>query len=182
MINLVFQLIDLCVMFLFVRVWLQLVRADFYNPFSQTIVKLTNPVTQPIRSLLPSKSKIDAASALLALVLVVIKCFLAKGQFPVPAIVALSAFEYIHLVGETIFWVMIIKVILSWVSQGRNPIDAVIFQLTSPLIAPIQRVVPPVGMIDFSVMIFLFVLYFLDYLHAILANKVISQIIAMSIS
>ncbi len=44
---------------------------------------------------------------------------------------------------------IIIRAILSWVSQGRNPIDHLLFQLTEPLMAPIRRVIPAMGRIRF---------------------------------
>ena len=51
-----------------VRFLLQLVRADFYNPLSQFIVKATNPIL-PIRKVIPGFFGIDIASLVLALVL-----------------------------------------------------------------------------------------------------------------
>lgn len=36
-------LFDLYIMVVILRIWLQAARADFYNPFSQFIVKATNP-------------------------------------------------------------------------------------------------------------------------------------------
>ena len=45
---------SLLLMVVILRVWLQLVRADFYNPFSQFVVKATNPAVLPLRRLIPS--------------------------------------------------------------------------------------------------------------------------------
>lgn len=166
---LIYEIINLYVMVLILRVWLQIARVDFYNPFSQTIVRLTQHVTAPVKKILPSRGIIDFATVLVAYGFVLAKyligIFVSSAQIDIVGVVIFSVFDFLHLIGQTIFWVMIINVILSWISQGRNPIDAVIYQLTQPLIAPIKRVVPPVGMIDFSVMIFLFGLYFLDYVH-----------------
>lgn len=36
-------LFDLYIMVVILRIWLQAARADFYNPFSQFIVKATQP-------------------------------------------------------------------------------------------------------------------------------------------
>ncbi|SES66877.1 YggT family protein [Thorsellia anophelis] len=167
---LIYEIINLYVMVLILRVWLQIARADFYNPFSQTIVKLTEHITAQPRRLFPARGAIDYASLLIAYVLIfgkfLINSFVSSvGSFDIVGLIVFSVLDFTHLIGQTVFWVMIINVILSWVSQGRNPIDAVIYQLTQPLIGPIKRIVPPVGMIDFSIMIFLFGLYFLNYLH-----------------
>lgn len=170
MINLIFQIVDMYVMVLILRAWLQYVRADFYNPFSQTIVKLTSHATAPFRKAFPSPGLIDSASLVLGLIIILAKFILIlaipESGLNLLQAVVLGLFYFIRLIGETVFWVMIANVILSWISQGQNPIDGVVRQLTYPLLAPIKRIVPPVGMIDFSVMIFLFGLYFLDYIHS----------------
>ena len=47
---------------LFLRVLLSATRADFYNPVSQFLVTITNPVLLPLRKILPSIGAIDTAS------------------------------------------------------------------------------------------------------------------------
>ena len=49
------------------RFLLQLVRADFYNPLSQMIVKFTNPLLIPLRRVIPGFGGLDMASLVLAL-------------------------------------------------------------------------------------------------------------------
>jgi len=63
---LVTTLIDLYIMVLLLRIWMQWVHCDFYNPFSQFIVKITQPVIAPLRRIIPSLGPIDTASLLLA--------------------------------------------------------------------------------------------------------------------
>ena len=41
-------------MVVLLRLWLQFARADFYNPFSQFVVKATQPIVAPMRRMLPS--------------------------------------------------------------------------------------------------------------------------------
>ncbi|CCJ94091.1 Integral membrane protein YggT, involved in response to extracytoplasmic stress (osmotic shock) [Cronobacter sakazakii 696] len=66
--------------------------------------------------------------------------------------------------GQLVFWVIIIRSLMSWVSQGRSPIEFVLIQLTEPLMAPIRRILPAMGGIDFSAMGVIIVLYLLNYL------------------
>lgn len=66
--------------------------------------------------------------------------------------------------GELVFWVVIIRSLLSWVSQGRSPMDVVLYQLSEPLMYPIRRILPAMGGIDFSAMIVILILYALNYL------------------
>ena len=48
------------------RFLLALVRANFYNPISQFIVKITNPLLVPLRRIIPPVGKIDSAAVVLA--------------------------------------------------------------------------------------------------------------------
>ena len=60
---------DLYLMVVLLRVWLQWARADFYNPMSQMVVKLTNPLVVPLRRVIPGLGGLDLASVLLALLI-----------------------------------------------------------------------------------------------------------------
>ena len=51
------------------RFLLQAARADFYNPLTQAIVKLTSPLVNPLRRVIPGYRGIDFATLLLALLL-----------------------------------------------------------------------------------------------------------------
>ncbi|WP_428613085.1 YggT family protein, partial [Shewanella sp.] len=64
---LVNTLFDLYLMVVIIRIWLQLARADFYNPFSQFVVKATHPIVGPMRRVLPPLGSLDTASVVLAL-------------------------------------------------------------------------------------------------------------------
>ena len=46
---------------------------------------------------------------------------------------------------------IIIQVILSWVNPGTyNPVTALLYSITSPIMRPIQRIIPPLSGIDLS--------------------------------
>ncbi|WP_425431544.1 YggT family protein, partial [Escherichia coli] len=49
-----------------------------------------------------------------------------------------------------ILWGLFVMAIMSWVSQGRSPIEYVLIQLSDPLLRPIRRLLPAMGGIDFS--------------------------------
>lgn len=70
----------------------------------------------------------------------------------------------VKAVGYLIFWVMIIRALMSWISQGRSPVDYLLLQLTEPLMAPIRRILPAMGGIDFSAMVVILILYLLNFL------------------
>ncbi|NBN71499.1 YggT family protein [Proteus sp. G2618] len=165
----ILTLLQLYTSVLLLRVWMQCVRADFYNPFSQFIVKITQPIVRPLRSVIPSIGPIDTASVLLAYILIligiIIPSYLSGTSIPFSLMFPFAFIELLTAAGKMIFWLIIIRAILSWVSQGRNPIDHLLFQLTEPLMAPIRRVIPAMGGLDFSAMIVILVLYALNYLR-----------------
>ena len=52
--------------------------------------------------------------------------------------------------------------IMSWVSQGRSPMEYVLIQLADPLLRPIRSLLPSMGGIDFSPMILVLLLYVIN--------------------
>ncbi|QKJ88574.1 YggT family protein [Paramixta manurensis] len=166
---LVKTLIDLYVMVLLLRIWMQWSRCDFYNPLSQFIVKVTQPILKPLRRIIPAIGPVDTASLLLAFVLTTLKypilLLIQVGALSVdPMNLLVGLLSLIKSAGYLVFWVIIIRSLMSWVSQGRSPIDYVLIQLTEPLMAPIRRILPAMGGIDFSAMIVVLILYMLNYL------------------
>ncbi len=63
----------------------------------------------------------------------------------------------------TVLWVLVLgRVIVSWVDPtGRNQLSGWLIQATEPMLAPIRRLLPQTGMIDFSPLILMLVLGFL---------------------
>lgn len=159
----------LYLMIVLLRFWLQLSRADFYNPFSQFIVKATHPIIAPLRRFIPSIGRFDTATLLLA-------WLVAVGKIVVLSLMAgygLSNFIGIALGGliitfkeavDLVIYVLILRAIMSWVSQGRNPMEMVLAQLTEPMLAPIRKRMPDLGGLDLSVMVVILILIFLQKL------------------
>lgn len=166
---LVKTVVDLYVMVLLLRIWMQWTRADFYNPFAQFIVKITQPVIGPLRRVIPSLGPIDSASLLLAFLLMTIKypllLLIQGGAMSLsPYNLLFGLISLVKSAGYLIFWVMIIRALMSWISQGRSPVDYLLHQLTEPLMAPIRRILPAMGGLDFSAMVVILILYLLNYL------------------
>ncbi|MFP1885855.1 YggT family protein [Lonsdalea quercina] len=167
--SLVITLINLYVMVLLLRIWMQWSRSDFYNPLSQFVVKLTQPIVGPLRRIIPSLGPIDSASLLLAFLLTTLKYPLllliqvgALSLSPMNLLVGLLSL--LKSAGYLVFWMVIIRSLMSWISQGRSPVDYLLYQLTEPLMAPIRRILPAMGGLDFSAMVVILILYLLNYL------------------
>ena len=148
--------IELYTMVLLLRIWMQWAHCDFYNPFSQFVVKVTQPI-------IGAMGPIDSASLLVAYILSFIKAIvLFKVVTFLPIIWIAGLLILLKTIGLLIFWVLLVMAIMSWVSQGRSPIEYVLIQLADPLLRPIRRLLPAMGGIDFSPMILVLLLYVIN--------------------
>jgi YggT family protein len=159
-------LIDLYVTAILLRVLLQWVRADFYNPVCQFLVTLTNPPLKPLRRVIPALGRLDTAAVLLMLVLEFFSVWLANRLSSTPlgpaAIALFSVTKLAAALLMTYFFLIIAAVILSWVgAQLRHPVIPLVFQLTEPVLRPFRRVIPPIAGIDLTPIFALIAIRFL---------------------
>ena len=161
---------SLYLMVMILRLWLQLVRADFYNPFSQFVVKATNPMVLPLRRVIPSLGRLDTASLLLAYGIMLVKLLVLQliqsGHVLLVPSLVLSVIFLIKEILTLLFWILVIRALLSWFSQGRSPVEHVMHQLTEPLLRPVRNILPPLGGLDLSVLVVLIGLQFLNILFS----------------
>ncbi len=156
----VFSLYILAVMLRFLLQW---TRADFYNPISQFIVKITHPPLQFLRRYVPSVGKIDTSSLILALLLQITSYVLIvaiKGVLiSIPALIVLSFNDLISLLLNIFVFAVFARAILSWFDPGSyNPASSLLHSLTEPLLALCRNLIPELGGIDLSPLIALVVL------------------------
>lgn len=151
------------------RLLLQWVRADFYNPLSQFIVKITNPPLKPLRRIIPGWGGIDIASVLLLIVLQVAEQFLADTaqgiRMSTGGLLIVSCAELLSLLLNVFIGAILIQVILSWVTPGTyNPLIGLVHRVAEPLLGPARRIIPPISGIDLSPLVALVVLQLLKIL------------------
>ncbi len=137
------------------RLLLQWVRADFYNPLSQAIVKVTNPVLRPLRRVIPALGKLDTASVVLMLALQLINTWLVATLLgAAPGFFALLIVAVAELLKKLVYlyiFAIVIQAVASWIAPGSyNPVLGLIETLTAPLMRPVRRVLPPLGGLDLS--------------------------------
>ena len=138
------------------RFLLQLARADFYNPISRFLVKITNPLVIPLRKIIPGVGGLDLASLFLALllqVLAIVALMLING-LGMPSPLLLLVWSVLGLVGLLVniyFFALLAMIILSWIAGGSgNPAVALLYQITEPVMAPFRKLLPAMGGLDFS--------------------------------
>jgi YggT family protein len=139
------------------RFLFQLSRADFYNPISQFLVALTNPLLRPLRRIIPGLFGIDVAALVLLFVLKCLEMFIifALGDYT-PDLLPLALAAVVSLVRLAInvyFYAVLLRVILSWFmpyGMRQNPAGDLLVSLTEPLMRPARRLIPAVGGLDLS--------------------------------
>jgi len=149
-------LLSLYLLAMLLRFLLQLVRADFYNPICQFLVKITNPLVVPLRKVIPGFAGLDMASLLLAILLQLggIVALLLINGLGLPNILLLLTWSLLGVIGLLVniyFFALLAMIILSWVAPGSNhPAIYLLFQITEPVMAPVRKALPPMGGMDFS--------------------------------
>lgn len=152
---LISTLVSLYILAVMLRFLLQLTRADFYNPLSQFIVKITTPALRPLRRIIPGWGGVDIASLVLMLLLqglAVWLIFMLGGRAIDPLnLVIIAVAQLVDLAFSVFIFAILIQAILSWITPGTyNPVTSVLFSLTEPVLRPIRRVIPPVSGFDLS--------------------------------
>lgn len=163
---------DALLMILIVRIWLQWVKADFYNPLSQFVVKVSNPLVVPLRRIIPGFGGIDIATLLVAYIVATLK-FVSLAALAGESLGTLAFYigflVLIKQAGFLLFIIMLIMAVMSWVVQGYNPTLMVLHQLTEPFLRPIRKVIPSLGGLDLSM---LFAFLILNVINILLSNSV----------
>ncbi len=148
-----FELYVLCFVLRFV---LQATRADFHNPLSQLIVRVTNPVVLPLRRLVPGFRGLDMSSLVVVLVLEVIATAvlfpLKTGVSPSPVgLLYFALLRTMMTVLRMYMFAVLIYALMSFVNPGTyNPLTSVLASISEPLLRPVRRIIPAIAGLDLS--------------------------------
>jgi YggT family protein len=155
-------------MLFLIRFLLQASGASFYNPISQFIVKTTDYLAHPLRRLVPPFKRFDLASAVIAwLISVAFYAFiifaLSDQSIGIGRLLFIGLLRTVLILIGFYFWTIIIIVVASFLAQGpQHPVLTLLSQLVDPLIRPVRRILPNVGPLDFSPMVAMFGLWFVQ--------------------
>lgn len=148
------------------RFLLQVVKADFYNPVSQAVFRITDPMVRILRNIIPGYKGIDFSALMLAFLVeaaaICALIILYGGSIPsLSYIVTLAFVGVVYFIISIYYWSLLASIIMSFVmmfsgSMNPHPILSLIWQLTEPVMAPVRKVIPPMGGLDFSP-IFIFI-------------------------
>ncbi len=152
LIDTLFSLYILAVMLRFLLQW---TRADFYNPISQFLLKITHPPLKIMRRFIPALGRIDTSSLLLALLLQITANFAIlaiKGlSIGVVALALLSFTDLLKMLLDIFIYAIVASAILSYFAAGSySAASGILYGLTEPLLNVCRRLVPDVGGFDLS--------------------------------
>jgi YggT family protein len=146
---------DLYLLTFLLRFIMQWVRADFYNPLAQFVVKATNPLVVPARRIIPSAGGADLATLLVLVILQAMLTwtllFLGSLSTPTSTFLLLVPLRLINLTLWFYTVSIFVYILMSWLSQsGYSPISRMLAELNEPLLGPVRRLLPPIGGLDLS--------------------------------
>lgn len=151
-------LFSIYIAIMLLRFILQQVGADFYNPVSQFVVKMTHPLVKTARRVVPSYKRIDLATLILVFLLIVLKLVvllaIAGAQYDIQALAIRAVHDLVELTFDVFIVALFIQAILSWVNPDPyNPVNSLLQAVTFPVLRPIKNVIPPISGIDLSVLV-----------------------------
>ncbi len=162
LIRLVFGIYIFMVM---LRMILQISRADFYNPISQALVKLTNPPLIPLRRIIPGLWGIDMAAVILMVALKLIEfsliVFLVGSKASLLGLFIIATIDLARLAIYIFLGAIFISIIISWISPQafyQNPAAGLAKSVSEPIMRPARRILPSISGIDFSPILVIFLL------------------------
>ena len=160
---------SLLVGLLILRVWIHAIGMPGRNPVVQFVVALTNWAVRPLHRVLAPRGRVDWASLLAAFVVTFLIVLLLRqlvgADVSIEFALVAALRQLIVWALNVVIWVTIIYAIVSWVNP-HAPFAPALGLLLRPLLAPIQRVLPPVGGFDLSPLVLLLAVYVLQMVVA----------------
>lgn len=148
-------LFGLALLLFVLRILLQAIRANFYNPICQAIYRATNPPLIPLQKLVPAWRGVNFAAIalgwLLSCLWIAALLWMAGTAAALPAVLVLGFAQLLEFVLQTLFWVTLISVLLSWFSpDAGNPAVPLLYGIAGIVLKPFRRFIPPLGGFDLS--------------------------------
>ena len=153
---------------LLLRALMQWVRIHPSNPLSPFVFSMTDWLVKPLRKGVAGYGGIDWASIfgafvvsfVLHIALVLLSVGLGAGSGLGGLIVLtipIAIFWVLRNVAYLLMGIVLIQVVLSWVNPF-SPIASILGELSRPFLEPLRRVLPTIGNVDLSPLVFLLIL------------------------
>lgn len=174
----IIHILTVVVMIFQFRALLQSSSANYYHPLVQLVNKVTNPLVN-----IPAWRTVRVGSffmagmivSLILSVVVWVLCSLTIKGFPISMAFMGGILLFIKAFGYLLITLLLVQALCSWLPATRD-FSILLGQATSPITAPVQRVIPPIGMIDISLMLILLGIYFLNKLAYSLFSNISAEL------
>ncbi len=167
---------------LLLRFWLPLLRANFRNPVAQGVMRYTSPLVNPVRRYVPSIGRLDSATVLIAFLIQLgvtylimslraldLQTYSIAAMSSANTLFALAIQSIVELAMLSVFLfivAIIVRIILGLIGRYFGPISDMLVDLTDPLLRPVRKIIPPLGVVDISAYIVIVLLYALNMILA----------------
>lgn len=181
---LVTTLLSLYTYVLILRFVLQYLRVNYYNPFTQFVVKATGVIVVPVRRFVPGWRGIDFATLIVIFSITLLKLFLSflmlqKSAPFFPGLLVWCVGDLLKMTVNLYFFAILVMVIASWIApMSQSPIMEIIYRLTTPIMRPFKRIIPPLGGMDITP---IFAILALQMVNIIITRPIISIGVQLSI-
>ncbi len=138
---------------LLLRFWMQAIRVRPPQSVGQFTFTLTDWLVRPLRRLVPGVGGYDWASLIGAILVIALATtiYFVVG-LPADAVALLTLYRIINWILYGFMFLMIIEAVFSWVNP-HAPMAPFIRALNEPLLRHLRRLVPPMGGIDWSMLV-----------------------------
>jgi YggT family protein len=165
LVNAIFTFYIFVLLIRFILAW---VRADYYNPIAQFFIKLTQPVIAPLKRIIPNYKNFELSTIVLVILVELMKfsaaAYLKNINLGLSNMMLLTLADIFGTLFNIFFYAILIQAISSWFNQGYSTMSELLSKVTSPIMRPLHRVIPPVGGIDLSPVAAMILLQFLNIL------------------
>lgn len=143
------------------RFYMQFARVSFRNPVGQFVTVLSNWMVMPARRVIPGLLGLDMASlvcawltqTILVTLLLYLRGIAIDSGTDLLVIGAIGLVDLARAAIQLMIGLIIVQVVISWVNP-QAPLAPLFNGLTRPFLAPLQRIVPLIGNIDLSPLLF----------------------------
>lgn len=137
------------------RIHLQLVRADFFNPLAQFIWQATQPLLQWPSRYVPRWRHLDIAALLLLYVIAFINIRLDIAimgwSVSIGPSLYIAVLKLLILALNLYTFTILAQAIMSWLGPNvHGPATALLWNINEPFLRPVRRYLPPLGGIDLT--------------------------------
>ena len=134
----------------------RLFRINYFNPIVKIFAKYLEPISKNVFFFLPPL----IAAVAFALLLKFISFYLAYSSgYESLSLLYIAVIDVINSGFRILFYCVIGSVVLSWIAPGNNhPLLQIVEEISSGVLDPIRKFLPPMGGLDFTPIIGLLIL------------------------